>query len=1002
MVHRLIDNIRGLGTGSAVLHIGAHPDDEEGGMIALLSQKHAARVVYWSATRGEGGGNRRGPERAEALGLIRTWESLEARAVDGGEVGYGPFYDFGFSKSGADSLRRWGTDTMVREIVRAIRSVQPQVVVSRWSGTERDGHGHHQAVGMAAREAYEAAGDADRFPELGLPAWRASKLYRSMARDWQPGEEGAFGIAVEEYESAGCLRLDTGEVDPLTGLSYQEQAHRAVSHHRSQGIAFLPEPGPYLFYYRLEDSRVPVPSHEQDFFTGLDTGLTGLPVEGLPPSLRARERLAALAAAVDGAVAAFHPLDPAPTAHHLLPYLDGADELLADLARAEPAPVAAALSRFLGGLSARCHAVVAACLRLRVECRTGARYASPGETLRVDVRLWNGGKEPAGPTEVELAVPEGWSVRRSVRPDTTTTIGPAAVAFGFEVTIPEREPATTPYWLRVPRGPFAYAWPDHGPEAGQALGEPLVSAHVKVNVRSRPLALSADAVHRDTVPGGDRELRLTVLPQITVAPREQLAVIGRSEAEQVIVLDADVRCLGAAGGLVTLSVAVPAGWILEPASVAAAFSRTGESRSVRFELRVPGGTDAGDYELRYRMWNGQSQDAIEVSPVRIGPTLGAAKAADCVQEAHLVRPAVVGVRVVDAVFIRTLRYGYISGIDESIVATLGRFDIDITQLKDSDLQFGDLAAYSAIVVGPNAYNTRPAVGAYADRLLRYARDGGTLIVQHQTYGYDDPALLPWPARFHQPHDRVTDANAPVTVLQPEHPLLHVPNCISASDFDGWVHDRGLYFLGEWDRRYAPLLASHDADEPPSAGGLLSTSVGRGGYVYVAYSLFRQIPAGVPGAIRLFANLLGLADVRVRERAAQLAEVELFSTLTEEELYEAAKIVAERWVDAGTVLAHEGERGQEMFILLTGSIDVLKGQPGGEPRLLHVAEPGEILGEFTLLADIPRSASLRAATDSAVLVVRSDAFTGWLESQPGFSRRILAQLARKVVAKDAVP
>ena len=238
------------------------------------------------------------------------------------------------------------------------------------------------------------------------------------------------------------------------------------------------------------------------------------------------------------------------------------------------------------------------------------------------------------------------------------------------------------------------------------------------------------------------------------------------------------------------------------------------------------------------------------------------------------------------------------------------------------------------------------------------------------------------------------------MLEPDHPLLHAPNPITDADFDDWVHDRGLYFLGEWDRRYVPLLASHDLDEEPALGGLLATSVGRGYYVYVAYSLFRQIPAGVPGAIRLFANLLGLADVRVRARAEHLAGVELFSDLSDEERYDAAKIVAERWVDAGTVLAREGERGNEMFILLSGRIEVLKEQAGREPRLLHVAEPGESLGELTLLAGIPRSASLRAATDAVVLAVRADAFVGWLDAQPGFSRRILARLAEKIVAKDA--
>ena len=998
MVPRLIDDVRGLGTASVVLHLGAHPDDEEGGMIAYVSQRYAARVVYWSATRGEGGQNRRGPERGEALGLVRTWESLEARAIDGGEVRYGPFYDFGFSKSGRDSLLRWGHDAVVREIVRAVRAVQPQVVVSRWSGDERDGHGHHQAIGLVAREAYDAAGDPDRYPELGLPPWRPSKLYRSVAGDWQPGEDGTFGGAIEEYAAAGYLRIDTGAVDPLTGLSHQEQAHRALNRHRSQGMAFVPEPGPHYFYYRLEHSHVPTTQPERSFFDGLDTDLTGLATDGLPELLAAKDRLANLTGHAAAAVDGFHSLTPEGVVDHLLPFLDELDGLLADLAdpaASDSAPAIGSLARHLTDLRTRCHRVLAACLRLRAECTIQSAYASAGDTVSVEVQFWNGGPEPVDVGGLDLVVPDGWTVRPTAIEQTVAV---------FAVTVPQHEQPTTPYWLREARGPFGYVWPDEAGASvlGQALDPPSVTGRVPVSVRGRTILLEAPAVRRDGIPGGDRALPLTVLPDVTVAPRERLAVVGCSEKERLLTLDAEVRCLLPGGGQVGVSVVAPAGWSVEPRSLSVEFAGEGDARSVRFELRVPGGVAAGVHDLRYHVADGREEAALEVSAVRIGPTTGAADASTCVQEAHLVRPATVSVRVVDVAFVRTLSYGYVRGLDESILAALSRFDVPITELTDADLQFGDLSAYAAIVVGPNAYNARPAVRGNADRLLDYAREGGTLIVQYQTYGYDDPALLPWPATFHQPHDRVTDAGAPVAVLDPDHPLLHAPNSISAADFDDWVHDRGLYFLGEWDRRYVPLLASHDVDEEPAAGGLLATSVGRGGYVYVAYSLFRQIPAGVPGAIRLFANLLGLADVRVRERAEHLAAVELFSGLSDDELYDAAKIVAERWVDAGTVLAREGERGQEMFILLSGRIEVLKEQAGSESRLLHVAEPGESIGELTLLAGIPRSASLRAATDAVVLVVRADAFVGWLDSQPGFSRRILARLAEKIVAKDAAP
>jgi LmbE family N-acetylglucosaminyl deacetylase len=271
--------LRGLGKAGAVLHLGAHPDDEHSGTLAYLSRRHGVRTVYWSATLGEGGQNRLGPESGEALGILRTWETLAARALDGAEALYGPFYDFGFSKQGEDTLARWGRERVVLEIVRAIRLVQPLLVISRWSGEAGEGHGHHQAIGLAAEEAFAAAADRARFPELldtGLPPWQARKLYRSLGADWQPGEGVKTGAAVAEYEGAEYLRLDTGETDPLVGLTYQEQADLARNCHRSQGMGLVPDPGPFFYYYRLVLSLTPSGTRDLGFFEGLDPTLTGL------------------------------------------------------------------------------------------------------------------------------------------------------------------------------------------------------------------------------------------------------------------------------------------------------------------------------------------------------------------------------------------------------------------------------------------------------------------------------------------------------------------------------------------------------------------------------------------------------------------------------------------------------------------------------------------------------------------------------------------------------
>lgn len=997
---RLFDRIRALRVAGSVLHLGSHPDDEEGGMIAYASRHLGARTVYWSATRGEGGQNRRGPELGEGLGIIRTWESLEARSVDGGEVLYGPFYDFGFSKNGEDTLRRWGRDEVVAEVVRAIRLVQPAVVICRWSGGPADGHGHHQAVGLVAREAYDAAGDPGRFPELGLPPWQPTKLYRSVAGDWQPGEDGSFGVVVDEYERAGYLRVDSGTVDPVNGLTYQEQAHIAVNRHRSQGIGFAPEPGPYYFYYRLEHSAQPSPGREASFFDGLDPLLPGLAaVAGDPRDLR--ERLAQVVSLVDDASEAFRPDRPS----EAVPALAGGLALVR-AARSElevllPDHAAAALHAALARKERDFEAVIAVCSHLRAECLVDDSRTTPGRDVTVTVRVWSGNGKPVEVDRTTLEVPPGWRVRPLDTPPTTRPTDTTPYLMSYVVEVPGQQPPSPPYWLLEGRGPYRYRWPEDSPALGHAENLPLLTAAIVVRCEDQRLTLRSRAVHRSAFPGGSRELPLTVLPPLALAPRTRREIRPASAEPSLIDLDVTVRCVEHGGATAALSVGSPPGWDAQPPAVELAFGAGGETRSVRFRVTVPAHAEPGTYQLEYDLVSDGRPCGVELNPVRMGDpdASGLVSERTCLAEAHMVSPASVTVDLIDAAFVRTLRYGYLRGADEQIVQSLESFDLDITEVGDDQLEYADLSVFDAIVVGPNAYNSRSALRQHAGRVLDYVAEGGTLVVQYQAYGYDAPGLAPWPFSYRQPHDRVTDPQAPVTFVDPDHPVLHFPNEIDLDAFDGWVHDRGLYFFGEWDRRYVPVLASHDEGESPRAGGLLTTVYGRGTYVYAGYSFFRQIPAGVAGAVRLFANLLGLAEVRVRERMDRLASLELFSFMTEAQLYEAARIVSERWVDAGTYLAKEGERGRHLFILVDGTVEVLKQVGAEDVRLLHVAQPGEALGELTLLADMPRSASLRAATDAIVLTLRDDAFHDWLGRHPDLSRRMMQRLAEKIIAKD---
>ena len=970
---QLSQRVRALAVAGTVLQLGAHPDDEESGMLALVARGCGARAVYWSATRGEGGQNKRGGERGDALGVLRSWESLDAREVDGAEALYGPFIDFGFSKRGEDALRRWGRDDVVRELVRAIRAVQPLVVVRRWAGTPADGHGHHQAIGMMTAEALDAAADPERFADLALPAWTPAKVYRSLAGDWQPGEAGVLGGRIAEHETAGHLCLDAGALDAVSGLTFQELAHSAMNRHRSQGMGFVSAPGPYLYYYRREQ-----PAGDGDgecsLHDGLDTSLAGLADHpgGRTPDLR--ERLAAIGALADEALGAFVPHEPWRAAPALLRGLEGLRELLAGLDDRD-----AALALALVRRAADFEQIAAHCLGVRLDATADRARATPGHGLLVRALVHNGGPHEVAVERVDLELPPGWSA------------DPRAGG-AFAITVPPDAPPQAPYWLRAPHGPHRYVWPEAVRGLGEPTDRPLVVAVADVVTGGHRLTLRATALERAGFTGGQRTLPVTVVPEVALTPRETRAILPVSAQETVLGCDVLVRCIEPAGATGTLALHAPDGWRVEPRAATYRLAAGGQSDTLQFAVTIPAGASQAAHELTY--------DGIELRPVRMGAP-GAPGPVDehsCVAEANLVRRAKVDVDLVDVEFVRTLSYAYVRGAEEPIPEALVRFGVDFAELTHDDLAYGDLGQFDAIVVGPNAYNVRGDVRRHARRLLDYVAEGGTMVVQYQGYGYDAPGLAPHPFHFSQPHDRVTDPTAAVQIVDPHHPVLQTPNVIGAADFDGWVHDRGMYFFGEWARQYTPVLACCDAGEPLRLGGLLTAVHGRGAYVYTGYSFHRQIPAGVPGAIRLFANVLALAEARIRERMGRLREIELFGYMDDDELYAAARIMSERWLEAGTVLAHEGEPGHELFIVVDGSVEVVKRVSGGE-RVLHVARPGESIGELALLAGHERSASLRAAADTVVLVLREDAFDTWLEANPSLGRRLLRLMARRIIERD---
>lgn len=978
-----------------MLYVGAHPDDEENGLVALLARGHGARVVYWSATRGEGGQSRIAPYRGDELGVYRTWESLAAREVDGGESRFGPFVDYDFSKGGAEALQKWGEDQLVRELVRAIRSVQPQLVISRWRGDASDGHGHHSAVGIAVKEAFRAAGDPTRFADLeqvGLAPWQPRKLYQSMMEDWQPGEHVALGIRRPDLEGDGCIAVNTGSFDPIARLTYQEQGAHALNEHLTQGYGNVPMPGDYYAYLRL--AQVAPGSDLEgaiELFEGIDPTLTGLadyPGEG---AAGLRDDLAALRVLAAAAADGFRVQEPWRLSAELLELVRRHGELqtrLGDFGLSAAAQTA--LAQFLERKRFAAATVAAGCLGLRLQADLDRAVLTPGQSVRLACRLWSHGRD--APTEVEFtprANLEGAVVRRLESSDDPFEAE-------FEIGVPADAELTSPYWLRAEHGEYSYAW-NEVPHAGQPWDPPLVQVTCAVRIGGGDLELTAPALHSQPFPGGFRELEPSILPPISVQAAESRHILRAKDVQQVVELKLGV--LGHAESRPiegVVEVRVPEGWTAEPARAEVVLAKAGDGESIRVHVTIPERSPPGTHEVHYGVrCVGRLYEASTTAVMEIAPGLGMeADDSTCIRRQFIAKPSLVRVDLVDVAVHEQHAHGYVTGIGDEVAGLLRGLGLSVAELSDDELVHASLDAYDTIVIGPNAFVVRDALQKAAQRLLAYVHGGGTLVVQYQGYAHERLGAAPFPFRYNQPHDRITTEQSPVRILRPDHFFLQYPNRIDEGDFSGWVRDRGMYFFGEWDDRYEPLLACADPGEDEKLGGLVIASYGRGLYAYCGYTLFRQLPAGIHGAFRLFSNLLALPEARTRRRMEHLREIPLLARLNESQLHRVAQIATDRRIADGEYLFREGEEGAELFVIESGALDVLRGQPEAQ---VGVCMPGEPIGELAALTGLPRKASLRARGTTELFAVRSGDFLALLREEPELSEYMIRLLARRLSA-----
>ncbi len=989
--------MKGLSRGGAVLHLGAHPDDEDVGLLSYLSHKYGVRAVYWSATRGESGQNRINGYQNDALGIFRTWESLAARTIDGGECLFGPFYDFGYCKNPEKAFSHWDQERVVLEIVRAIRLVQPQIIVSRWTGGPEDGHGQHQAIGLAARQAFHLAGEAGKFPGLeaqGLAPWQPQKYYCSTLGDAQPGETFESGKRIPAMERPGVLRLNTGELDPVAGQSYQENAWQAFNQHQSQGLGMVPLPGDFFCYFTLENGPVKstAQTFEVDIFEGLDPDLTGLAVFPGGNSPAFQKNLEEIRILAEGAAALYrveNPLAAAPAVLAGLAQLQNLHHSLPSLISEKN--TGKALLQYVANKIELFEEAAARCLGLVLDGFNNRNRLTPGTAFQVHTSLLNQLGLSLKETQFTIQAPPDWIVRQ--KETVQVELNPGEFSASFEITASPEANLSSPYWLTIPRSRSVYDWPEEA-WAGRPLNIPALQVECRVKIEDTYLTLRKPVTGREALSSGFRRLPPVIIPPISLVPETGQEFLQMQADQQSLKLRVAARnnSEGPVRGVLVLL--GPPNWEIEPGEVEIQLTEPGSVQSFLFTATLPANCEAGHYPLSYKVrCEGRDYNLI-LNPVYLGQAGGnnLVDSGNCLKEEIILEPAQVHVHVVNARFVQGLNYGYVQGIKEDLVNTLKPFGVNFQLLSDIDLTSRDLMEFDAIVVGPNAYMVRDQMRQNYRRLLDYVKEGGTLIVQYQGFGYENQNFTPYPFKFNHPHDRVTYEDAPVSILQPDFMFFRLPNAITEADFEGWVRDRGLYFFGEWDKRYQTFLASGDPGLPPHPGGLMGAYYGRGTYLYCGYSFFRQLPAGVLGAFRQFANILALPAARILERIQFLKQIYLFSALTEEQLDPISRLVEERWFEAGSFICHKGDIANELYIIYRGAVEIVE-EEGSQTKRLALRPEGAWVGELAFLGDVPRTASMRAEGDVELLVLKAANFLDLLYKYPDMGIRLSKMLVK---------
>ena len=800
VIHNQIQKLNFLGS---VLYLAAHPDDENTKLISYFSNNIKARTAYLSLTRGDGGQNLIGAELRELLGVIRTQELIEARKVDGGEQFFSRANDFGFSKNPDETLQIWNKEEVLSDVVYMIREFQPDIIINRFDArTPGTTHGHHTASAILSLEAFKKSNDATVFPnQLKLvQTWQPKRVFYNTSW-WFYGSKEKF----DKVDKSHLIPIQTGVYYADLGKSNQEIAATSRSRHQSQGFGTSGTRGEELEF--LEFLEGENPKDKTNLFDGIDTSWN---------RVKGGKSIGELITSIDRN---FNFNNPSAS----IPDLVKAYSMIQNLED----------NHWKSIKTEEIKKIIIACTGLYLEAVADSQEVIPGSNLKIDIEAINRSAIP-----MQLVTINSY-------PKIATSITPLALknnivqSFSFNCFMPENTPFTQPYWLVEKQSVGMYRVNDQ-----KNIGVPDIIREIKVTffitIEGTTIPFERNVIYKYNDPVKGEEYKpLDVVPIVTTSIIDKVILFNEERTKNVAVkIKAGKKEIKG-----VLQLELPDNWSVSPKSIPFSLTLLGEEQTVIFQVTAP-----------------KKPDETLIKSIAIIDGKRYDKESFTINYEHISKQQVLQPSVAKCIKldlkIGNEKIAYIMGAGDEVPKGLIQMGYEVENVKPEEINKEKLLQFDVVITGIRAYNVLKSMALVQKTLFDFVQNGKTMIVQYNTLGtVTTKEIGPYP--FTISKDRVTDENASVTFLEPNHPILNYPNSITQKDFEGWKQEQGLYYPNEWDKAYTPILASNDKGEEPKKGSLLVAKYGKGNYIYTGLSFFRELPEGVAGAYRLMANLISI-------------------------------------------------------------------------------------------------------------------------------------------------